>query len=329
MKKYKVVVIGGGTGTFTVLSALRNFDKSKSLELSAIVSMADDGGSTGVLRDELGVLPPGDIRQSLVALSNSGQLMRDLMNYRFDNGGFKGHNFGNLLLGALEKVTGSFATAVSKVQEILRCEGNIIPVTLSSVTLEAKLKNGSTIVGQRNVFLADLVELDYLHLTPSSKANKDALKAIKQADMVIIGPGEFYTSIMPNLLVSGIAKALSSTKAKKVLICNLMKRKLHTMDFGIEEFALEIEKYMKGKLDFVIYNNVTPQKSLINNYALEGEYVVATKLAKNNNVKHIKFVGGDLLNKNIPKRKAGDPIVRSLIRHDQKKLAKIIFGILK
>jgi uncharacterized cofD-like protein len=329
MRKRKIVVIGGGTGTFTVLSGLKMYRKEERLDLSAVVSMSDDGGSTGLLRDELGVLPPGDIRQCLVALSTSGELMRKLMNYRFPKGALEGHNFGNLLLSALEKVTGDFGSAVEKTSEILRCEGKIIPVTLSHVSLRAELQDGKEIIGQRNVLFSDLSSMKKISLTPKAKSNPRAVKAILEADVVVIGPGEFYTSIIPNLLVPGIPEALKKTKAKKVFVCNLMKRSLHTKNFFVEDFAKTIEKFITTDLDVVVYNNKVPPKALVQKYAREGEFPVDISVPKKDINSHISYIGGDLLNKKIMKPAKGDLIARNLIRHNPEKLAKLILKILK
>ena len=328
MKRKKIVVIGGGTGTFTVLSGLKKYRKKNNLELSAVVSMADDGGSTGILRDELGVLPPGDIRQCLVALSTSDKLMRELMSYRFERGTLKGHNFGNLLLSALEKVTGGFDKAVEKVSEILRCEGQIIPVTLKKVTLEARLKNEKKIIGQQKIFQSTLSNLDKIYLNPHASANPNAVNTILEADAVVIGPGEFYTSIIPNLLVKGIPEALQKTKAKKIYICNLMKRKEHTNGFFVKDFMKTIEKFIGCQVDAVIYNNKRPPKELIRKYARENEFPVAHLAPKSNAKGKRLYLGGDLLNKRIQAPRKGDPISRNLIRHNPERLAKLILGLL-
>ncbi|HEY4512212.1 MAG TPA: gluconeogenesis factor YvcK family protein [Candidatus Paceibacterota bacterium] len=326
--KLKIVVIGGGTGTFTVLSGLKKYRKKNSLELSAVVSMADDGGSTGILRDELGVLPPGDIRQCLVALSTSDKLMRELMNYRFDSGTLKGHSFGNLLLSALEKVTGNFGDAVEKTSEILRCEGKVIPTTLDKVSLIAELRGGKKIIGQKNVFLSYLTDLSKIYLSPNGRANPSAVKVILDADAVIIGPGEFYTSIIPNLLVKGIREALQKTKAKKFYVCNLMKRKEHTNSFTILDFVRVVEKFIGCCVDFVIFNNKTPGKKLMNRYAREGEFPVSVrKPPKGLRGKKI-YIGGDLLNKKIVQRNNNDLLKRNLIRHNPDRLAKLILSVL-
>ncbi len=326
--KTKVVVIGGGTGTFTVLSGLKKFRKKNNLELSAVVSMADDGGSTGILRDELGVLPPGDVRQCLIALSTSDALMRELMGYRFDNGSLKGHNFGNLLLSALEKVTGGFDKAVEKVSEILRCEGKIIPVTLKKVTLVAKLKGGKVIKGQKNIHASDLSQLEKLFLSPKARANHHAVDAIRNADIVVIGPGDLYSSLLPNLLIEEIREALSKTKAKKVYIANLMTKLGHTSGFSALDFKKKIEEHLQTQLDVVIYNNKVPRKELLERYKREGEEIVKFSNAKKSKSVGTRLVGGDLLNKNIKPRKKGDPIRRNLIRHNPVRLAKLILGSL-
>ena len=181
----KVVVMGGGTGTFTILTGLKKYP----VALTALVAMADDGGSTGVLRDELGVLPPGDVRQCLVALSRESKLMRELMNYRFEKGSLKGHNFGNLFLSALEKFTGSFDKAIEKASEILRTEGKVIPSTLDKVVLIAELATGRKIISESRIYEANLKKLKRIYLKPKSKANPKALRALKEADVIVMAPG--------------------------------------------------------------------------------------------------------------------------------------------
>jgi uncharacterized cofD-like protein len=329
MKKTRIVVIGGGTGTFTVLSGLREHRKEYNLDLSAVVSMADDGGSTGLLRDEIGVLPPGDIRQCLVALSTSGSLMRELMNYRFESGKLLGFNFGNLLLSSLEKVTGNFGLAVEKTSEILRCEGRVIPVTLSHVSLEVRLRNGDKITGQHRILHSNILDLARIYLKPKPKVNPSAVKAIMEADLIVIGPGEFYTSLIPNLLVPGIPESLCKTKAKLLYVANLMQRKTHTKELSAEGFASLIEKFIGTKLDYVIYNSKKAPSSLIRRYGREGEIPVDINVEKMSDALGISYIGGDLLNRKIYLPKKGEIIVRNLIRHNPKKLAKLILSILK
>ena len=308
--------MGGGTGTFTVLSGLKKYD----CNLTAIVAMADDGGSTGMLRDELGVLPPGDVRQCLVALSTSDIIMRQLMNYRFTSGKLRGHNFGNLLLSALEKVTGNFDKAVEAAGEILRIEGHVVPATLEKATLVARL-TGKVVRGQNAIHNTNIhKKLRSITLSPSVEANPKALFAIKKADAIIIGPGDFYSSLVPNFLVRGIPESVRNSRARKIFICNLMSRKNHTNDFSVTDYTREIEKYIQSPVDTVLYNNVRPPNTLIRRYAREGE-----ALTKFENLPHGKHaIGGDFINETIPKIKSGDPLSRSLIRHNSAKLASVI-----
>jgi len=318
-KKSKIVVLGGGTGNFTVLSGL----KKHPVDLTAIVAMADDGGSTGTLRDELGVLPPGDIRQCLVALSESDELMRELMNYRFEKGALKGHNFGNLLLSALEIMT-DHDSAVETVSEILRIKGRVLPATLDDVKLVAYLKDGKVVRGEHTIEYQNLDNLEKITLEPKARANPNATKAIREADLIVIAPGDFYQSTVPNLLVSGVARAIREGKAKKVYVCNLMTKAGHTEGYSVKDFTKEVEQFIGGKIDRVIYNNKKPNPALIKKYAEKGEQPVEfeEKLPKN------RFVGGDLLSKKFAKPVKGDPLRRNLVRHDSEKLAGIILSLL-
>src|SRR3990167_1058978 len=212
----KVVVIGGGTGVFTVLSGLKEYE----YELSAIVTMADDGGSTGILREEFGILPPGDIRRALVALSTSdNKILSDLFNYRFKEGaGLRGHNFGNLLLTALERITGSFSSAIAEAGKILSVEGTVIPVTLEKSRLMAELENGKIIKGEMNIDIPSHdghLKIKRVWLEPNANLNAEAKRALLEADAIVLGPGDLYTSLMPNLLIKGFREALRASKAKK------------------------------------------------------------------------------------------------------------------
>ncbi|KKU11671.1 MAG: hypothetical protein UX16_C0008G0012 [Parcubacteria group bacterium GW2011_GWB1_45_7] len=319
-KNKKVVVLGGGTGNFTMLTGL----KKHPLDISVIVSMVDTGGSTGVLRDELGVLPPGDIRQCLVALSRSDEVMRELMNYRFASGNLKGHNFGNLFLSALEKSTGSFDKAIEVASEILRIDGRVIPATLEDVQLVAYLEDGKVVRGEHTIEYQDLKNLKKIVIEPGIKANPKAVKAILDADVVVISPGDFYQSIIPNLLVRGIPEAITKSKAKTIFMCNLMTKAVHTDGYSVADFTRRIEFYMKGRVDFVIYNNKKPSTKLITRYAKKGERPV--KVGKD--LPKSKFIGGDLVSKKIAKQTKGDLLKRNFIRHDSEKVAKIIVSLL-
>lgn len=311
--------MGGGTGNFVVLRGLKNYD----LSLSAIVSMADDGGSTGVLRDELGVLPPGDVRQCLVALSNSSQLMRSLMNYRFENGGLGGHSFGNLLLSALEKVTGSFEKSVEEVGRILYIKGKVIPVTTHQVRLKMILKNRQILEGEKEIYLSEEIDKGYdsIFLEPYAKANPNAISAIMQADLIVIGPGGFHTSIIPNLLVEGVSHALKETTAKKVFICNLMNRKGQTTGYKVSDYHKEITRYIGEDIfDYILVNNQKPEKILIDKYSEEGDLV-------ENDMTDKRVINAPLLGEISKKNQNDILLTRNLIRHNSKQVTKEIMKI--
>ena len=314
----KIVVIGGGTGNFAVLRGLKKYD----VQISAIVSMADDGGSTGVLRDELGVLPPGDVRQCIVALSDSSRLMRSLMNYRFENGGLGGHSFGNLLLSALEKVTGSFERAVEEVGRIMLMRGKVLPVTMNQTRLKMVLKDESVLEGEKEIYLSRVIDQGYrsIYLEPFPQANPEALDEILNADLIVIGPGGLYTSIIPNLLVDGVVDALLASDAKKVFVANLMNRKGQTTDFTVSRYLKEIGKYIGEDIfSKVIVNTQYPPQDLVEVYAEEGDLV-------KNDLDDDRVIGAKLLGELLDQHKA-DLLKRNLIRHDAEKLAQEIMQI--
>jgi uncharacterized cofD-like protein len=316
----KIVVIGGGTGNYTVLQCL----KSRGLDLSAIVSMADDGGSTGILRDELGVLPPGDVRQCLVALSDSSEVMRSLMNYRFEQGGLGGHSFGNLLLSALEKVTGSFEHAVEEVGRILFIRGKVIPVTTHKVRLKMLLNNDRMLEGEKEIYLSKDIAQGYksLYLDPFPTANPHAIQAIEEADLIVIGPGGLHTSIIPNLLVSGVTEALRKARGKKVLIVNLMNRLGQTAGYATSHYIKEIADFVGEDIfDYLFVNNQYPPESLMQKYAEEGE-LVSNDLPHDPRVITAPFLG------KISEKIEGDHLInRSLIRHDHEILSQELMNI--
>lgn len=315
----KVVVMGGGTGNFTVLRGLKNHD----VDLSAIVSMADDGGSTGILRDELGVLPPGDVRQCLVALSNSSRLMRSVMNYRFENGGLGGHNLGNLFLSALEKVTGSFEKAVEEVGRILFIKGKVIPITTHQVRLNMVLKDKKTLKGEREIYLSEEIDQGYtdLFLEPHPKVNPNAIEEIMHADLIVIGPGGLHTSIIPNLLVEGVSQALCKSQAKKIYVSNLMNRKGQTTGFKVSDYHREITQVIgRDIFDFILVNNQLPPEDLIKRYAEEGELI-------ENDMVDSRLISAPLLGE-IAEKDSNDLLFnRSLIRHHSKQLTSEIIKI--
>lgn len=314
----RVVVIGGGTGNFAVLRGLKKYP----VDLSAIVSMADDGGSTGILRDELGVLPPGDVRQCLVALSNSSSLMRSLVNYRFENGGLGGHSFGNLLLSALEKVTGSFEKAVEEMGRILFIKGKVIPVTTHQVRLKMILNNRKILEGEKEIYLSQEIDQGYksIFLEPYPEANPHAIDAIVKADFIVIGPGGLHTSLIPNLLVEGISNALLQSKAKKIFVVNLMNRKGQTTSFKVGDYLEELVKYIGTDIfHYILVNNQSPPQELIDVYAEEGKLV-------ENDLKDSRVILAPLLGQ-LREGPPKDLIKRNLIRHEPEKLAQELMKI--
>lgn len=316
----KIAVIGGGTGSFTLLSQLKHYTK----HVTALVNMADNGGSTGVLRDELGALPPGDVRQCLVALSES-ERVRDLFNYRFEEGTFEGHAFGNLFLTALEKMTGSFASAVETAGEVLNITGEVYPVTLDKVNLVMKQADGTIMEGEFDIGQADFGgnRRPEMSLAPEAELNPAAREAIMRADLVVIAPGNLYGSLAPALVVPGMSEALNQTSAKKVYVCNLATKKGQTDGFTVADFADEIERFAGCKLDYVLYNNSEPLKHLVDRYAKEGEYAVKYDVDALKD-KAYTAIGGQFVSTEPYQVSESDPIAatRTLIRHDADAIAK-------
>lgn len=323
----KIAVIGGGTGSFTMLSALKKYTS----QIAAIVSMADDGGSTGVLRDELGTLPPGDVRQCLVALSDSPKV-RDLFEYRFDAGTFSGHSFGNVLLTALEKITGDFSQAIETASEILRIRGTVIPATLDDVRLKMEWEDKSLILHGERVIDAEYFRYDprkaQLSLTPTPKPNPMAIAAIEQADIVVIAPGDLYTSLGPLLVIDGIGEALANTKAKTFYVANLVSKQGQTDGFTVSDHAAEIERFAgRDFLNFVLYNQELPSKEAAERYKAEGGYVTVADVDRLS-AQRYKAVGGNFLGA-MATVNGADTLIgkRSLIRHNAKEVAKLILEL--
>lgn len=323
----KIAVIGGGTGSFTMLSALKKY----TTQIAAIVSMADDGGSTGVLRDELGTLPPGDVRQCLVALSDSPKV-RELFEYRFDTGTFRGHSFGNVLLTALEKISGEFSQAVETASEILRIRGTVIPATLDDVRLKMEWEDKSLVLQGERVIDAGNFKHDprkaHLSLTPAAISNPMAIAAIEQADIVVVAPGDLYTSLGPLLVIGGIGEALARTKAKKFYVANLVSKHGQTDGFTVSDHASEIERFAGTNfLDYVLYNEEAPSKSVAKLYEEEGGYITRAD-TDNLTGKHYQAVPGHFLGK-MATANGADTLIgkRSLIRHDAEAVAKLILEL--
>ncbi len=326
----KIVTIGGGTGSFTLLSGLKKYP----IELSAIVSMADDGGSTGVLRDELGVLPPGDVRQCLVALSDSSEKLRELMNYRFEEGGLSGHSFGNLFLSALEKIEGGFIDGVAEAAKILNVKGEVIPVTGVDTGLKVELRDGQVLSGEHEINTSLTVGktgIKKLFLSPRAKANPRAVEALLAADLIIIGPGNHYCSILPNLLVGGIPEAIRRSEATVVYNCNLVNKRGHTDGYTLDEYVSEIDSFLGGsRVDFVTFNTHVPDKRVLKRYNEESSALVSFIPDRVQN-RHYRVLQADLLNRKSVRFSIADKIAqsRSFIRHDTEKLAKVLVMLLE
>lgn len=323
----RVVTIGGGTGSYVSLMGLKKYD----LKLSAIVSMLDNGGSSGILRDELGVLPPGDVRQCLVALADSSKLLRDLFNYRFEDGGLKGHSFGNIFLSTLEKQSGSMKRAIEEAGKILRIKGKVVPITFTKNTaLCVDLTDGTTIKGETHIDVVEKKEkrapIEKVYLSSPASLNDDAREEIEKADYILIGPGDLYTSLLPSILVDGMPEALEKSKAKKIFVVNLMTKYGHTNGYSAKKHLDELEKYLgKGVVDYVLINSKKPKKAVLSWYEEYNEYPVRDDLFEG---EQYKVFRKDLLKDVMVAQDASDTLRRSLIRHDSKKLASEIMDII-
>jgi len=318
----KVVVIGGGTGTYTVLTGLKNYP----LDLIAIVSMLDSGGSSGILRDEFGILPPGDVRRALLALSClplEKISLRQLFEYRFNNGtGLKGHSFGNLLLTALTDITGREDLAIQEAAKILAVKGQVLPVTLSKSNLCVRLEDGTIIKGETNIDIRRIrpnLKIVDVFLDPKIRVFPQARKAILSADLIVLGPGDLYTSVIPNLLVSGVNRAIARSSAKLVYVCNLMTKHGETDGFTASDFVKEILRYLgpaQKKLTVVLLNNdfSVPAK-VLRRYQREKSFPVKA------DIEECRQLVSQVIAK--PLAAAGQ-----LWRHDSRKLARALVSLL-
>ncbi|MBI5409350.1 MAG: YvcK family protein [Nitrospirae bacterium] len=313
-----LLIIGGGTGSYTILKGLKAY--SDRYKLTAIVSMMDSGGDTGKLRDEYGILPPGDVRRCLVALSEESDLIKKLFQYRFSSGSLKGKNFGNIFLTALSDITGSDEQAIKETGNILKIKGRVIPVTLDNVDLCAKLEDGSVIHGESNIDIPKHnpeLRIKQVFLKPKAKANPDAVDAILNADAIIIGPGDLYTSIIPNFLVAGIPEAVCGCKAEKIYICNLMTKYGETHHLSASEHVKALKKFAKIKcLDNVIVNNGEPSHELLKEYAKEHSFPVSYDVKELYELGVKKVIEADIMNKQV------------LIRHNPERVAAEVVRII-
>ena len=326
----KIVCLGGGTGVSVVLSGFKKYP----LDLTAIVTMFDSGGSSGKLRKELGILPLGDVRQCLVALSNETNLT-NLFHYRFGKGTLKGHNFGNLLIAAATEATGGLDKAIDKISKILNIKDKVVPVTLDRADIIAILKNNKKIKEEEKIIncpYLSKVGVKKLFLKPEVKANPKAISAIQNADLIIITPGKFYTSIIPIFLVKGISAAIRKSRAKKVFVCNLMTQVGNTDGFSVIDFLTILEKYLgKDIIDYFIFNT---GKLSVNQVKEVREVFPKADFIKYDKglLKRKNFIGVDVIDRQIHKSNPADILVkgvnkRTMILHEPNKLAKVIINL--
>lgn len=267
----RVAVIGGGHGLSTMLRGLKQYTEN----ISAIVTVADDGGGSGMLRQDLGMPPPGDIRNCLEALANTEPLMSELMHYRFQEGSLAGQSFGNLFLAALNGISPTFDVAVSRMSEVLAITGRVLPVTTADVQLEAEFENGASVVGESKIFYCKKQEdcrIKRVHLIPEHpKALPEALSAIRQADMIILGPGSLYTSIIPNLLVDGIVETIQESNALKVYVANVMTQEGETEGYTVSDHIAALFHHSAPELLSLCLCNSSPiPRGIAARYAEEG-----------------------------------------------------------
>lgn len=327
-KNPKIVVIGGGTGSFTLLKEL----KKHTTNITALVNMADDGGSTGLLRDEFGVLPPGDVRQCLVALSEASEDLRNLFNYRYPRGtNWAGHSFGNLFISTVEMTTNNFGDAVKLASKVLNIRGKVVPITLTNCQLSMKLR-GETVRGQYAIETTDFHgkrDRPEFWLEPKAKINSDARQAIDEADLIVLAPGNLYGSLIPTLLVDGVVEGLRDTKAVISYVCNLVNKPNQTENFAVHDYVLELERFTgKNVIDSVLYNIDKPTSKQLEKYALDGEFPVNIDEAELSN-RYYKAKGGKFLDSEGAKRDANDTLLhRSLIRHDANTVADELLSLI-
>jgi uncharacterized cofD-like protein len=320
-----ILVIGGGTGSTVVLEGLK---RRKELQLKVIVAMMDDGGSNAIVRDEFGLLPLSDVRKSILALADtqSNEVLRNLFTYRFHNSAsMEGHTLGNLLMIAMTDIMGSEIAAIEMFKNMFGVRGDIIPVTLDNVRLVAEYDDGMKVVGEHYIDEPTVhKEIMKFYLDFPAKAVDAALVAIKKADFILLGPGDLYTTLLPNLLVDGVCEQIKHSKAKIIFISNLMSKIGQTRGKTQKEIVEIVEEYIGRRMDYVLINKGTFPKEAYQRYIDDGEHILEDNLHDGD--------GRMIIRKNLVasdpiKKQKGDQLKRSLIRHDSEKLAKELYFI--
>ncbi|MBU3207176.1 YvcK family protein [Clostridium algidicarnis] len=313
VKGPKIVVIGGGTGLSTMLRGLKYYTSN----ITAIVTVADDGGGSGDLREDLGMLPPGDIRNCILALADTEPLMEELLQYRFEEGRLKDQSFGNLFLAAMDGISDNFEEAVKKMSSVLAVTGKVMPVTLENMVLKCELKNGNIVKGESNIpkeAISQKSPIRKIMIEPKdAKALVDSVEAIKTADAIILGPGSLYTSVIPNLLVKDIGDAIKKTSAITIYVSNIMTQPGETDDYTVVDHVKAIiDHSYDGVIDYVIANIGEIGKELEEKYLEENSKLV-TKDEKELEKLNVKLIESDFVK-----------TTKGLIRHDSEKLASVI-----
>ncbi|KPK96763.1 MAG: hypothetical protein AMJ95_12420 [Omnitrophica WOR_2 bacterium SM23_72] len=311
----RIVTIGGGTGLSVILMGLKEYTSN----ITAIVTVADSGGSSGRLRQEFDILPPGDIRNCLVALADAPTLMRDLFQFRFETSSdLSGHSFGNLFITVMTRLTGDFEKAIKETSKVLALRGRVIPSTLDNVMLVARHKDGTTTVGEDKI-PKSLRAVDRLSLDPASPlATPDAIKAIQEAQIIILGPGSLYTSIIPNLLIKEITEAVHAAGAIKIYVCNVMTQPGETDGYSAFDHVKALINHSHPRvIDYCIVNTGEVPQEILKRYAQQNSYIVV------NDRKKIQNMGYRVIEDDF------GIIEEGVIRHDPEKLAEIILGLLE
>ena len=312
----RVTVIGGGTGLSTLLRGLKLYTKN----LTAVVTVADDGGGSGVLRHDLGMLPPGDVRSCLEALANTEPLMQRLMHYRFTEGTLAGQSFGNLFLAALNGISPSVDAAVRRMSQVLAITGRVLPVTTADVQLEAEFENGATVVGESKIYdfkKQQDCRIHHVALIPERpRALPSALEAIREADLILLGPGSLYTSVIPNLLVEGVPEAIVQSDALKLYVCNIMTQDGETEGYTAGDHLEALMNHgAPGLVDLCLANSAPVQEGLVERYRAEDAAPLAVDRER------IAAMGLELVERPVASEGG------NFARHDPDKLAAAVLEI--